>query len=303
MYCDDAANLALNIFSHCGIIPKLDGVDNFSPATFGVFVNLASFWQFATTNCYTNANTKRGTVGYFGTSSDNILQIVQQLVGSCLGAIFINRNRQLDIKPITIPPSIYPVDAEEIGIADIIKGSLRIEQISSPSSTSIKLEYNKNHSPTDNLAGSVFEEPGEADRLVKPSRIVELTHNSTSYTTLPTEVVNAYNLPVTNSKTFSSLISNVGRYNWVGPSYTKSTDIDEVDSVVFAEILAALRLNYMCRRSVIVEVPMTSTHWNLDLGEVVNLAYYRYGMKNIPAIVVSRSDNVVKNIYKVKLLI
>lgn len=320
MYCDDAANLALNIFSHCGIIPKLDGVTSFTPNNIGIFTSIRSFYQFHISNCTTVGGTKRGTVGYYGTSSDNILQIVQQFVGSCLGAIFINRDRLLDIKPIVVPPLSYNIDSAELGVEDIIRNSFKVVQVSAPSSSSVKLEYNKNHSPTDSLAGSVWGDPGYADRLSKPARTIELVHSELAnklsswgvvgWNTTPNSIINQYDLPVTNSKTFSSLISNVGNYSGFTTSGTPavtvatySTVTGESDASSFAELLAAYRLNYMCRRNVLIEVSMTSTHWNLDLGEVVKLAYYRYGMKDIPAIVVSRSDNVVKNIYKVKLLI
>lgn len=263
VYVSDLPNLLLNLLTNYGIIQNRLGVVDF---------DLVTMYDYLVNTAVSDGTGNAGLVEvcYYGSSADNIINIVNSLSSSLSTELIITEDSKFSLLLISLPEEGTP--AFTLGIADVIDKEFKVKGIESPSVNSVTIGYAKNFTPSTELA---FMVPGPQKEILQ-REYNELTGE-------PTVPVNSnYNLPDS-------------------PSSPEGTDLIEQ---VRATQEASRRANRLCRRSIVISVGTTPIVWSLKLGSCITLQYPRYGFDSgVNAVVIGKYQNVTKGTFTMDLLV
>jgi len=263
VYVSDLPNLLLNLLTNYGIIQNRLGVTDFDLAT--LYTYLVST---AVSDGTGNANLVE--VCYYGSSSDNIINIVNTLSESLSTELIITDDSKFSLLLIGLPEdgtATFTLD-----VSDIIDKEFKVKGIESPSVNNVTIGYARNFTPANELA---FMVPGPQKEILQ-REFNELTGEP------DTPVDTNYNLPDS-------------------PSTPEGTSLIELTR---AAEEASRRANRLCRRSMLLSIGTTPVVWSLKLGDCIYLAYPRYDFDaGVKAIVIGKYQNVTKGTFTLDLLV
>lgn len=260
LYLDDPVNISLNLMSHYGIIQNRLGLQDFDSAA------IVSLYEKP---FYSVPGAGVVKIGYYGDTSNNIINIVNDLLGSVSCQLTFNNENKLRVVQLVPPELQIDPSVSTITIGDILLKGVSIKDLSAPETQVERLGYAKNYTASSDLA---FMVPG-ATREILEKEYAEVSSTI--------QVDSNYNLPKKKSTPTTCYL------------------IRERDAVEEADRRASI----LARRNMVLSLNMTPKAYNLELGDKVTLQYYRFNLDNVDGIIVSKEQDITKNSYTISILI